>query len=104
MDLSKLNSVWDNVLNVLKTKLSDNNVFNTFFQNTKLYSIEGDNAYIEVLTKFEKELLETRYLNDIISALKEVTKMSYTCIIRIKKRSIFYLWSERRNKKWGCFP
>ena len=85
MNLSKLNSIWEDVLKIVKTSISDNSVFNTFFQDTSLYLVEGDNAYIRVSTRFAKELLESRYLNDIINALEDVTKERYNCIIKIKE-------------------
>lgn len=84
MNLTKLNSVWENVLNLLEIEISDNSVFDTFFSKTKLCSIEGNTAFIEVPTKFAKELLETKYRNNIVLALKEVTKTDYICIIKLE--------------------
>ena len=62
MNFSKLNTVWEDVLLSLKGKLHDNNIFNTFFQDSCLYEVKDDIAYISVKTRFAKELLETRYL------------------------------------------
>ena len=39
MNLSKLNSIWEEVLISIKNKLQDNNIFNTFFQDSKLYEV-----------------------------------------------------------------
>lgn len=88
MELSRLNSVWDEVLKRLQTNIADNNVFDAFFQDTKLYSVEGDNAYISVSSKFAKELLGTRYLKDITDTLEEVSKEKYNCIITIKNEAV----------------
>ena len=46
MNFSKLNNLWSNVLLSLKNKLQDNNIFNTFFQDSKLYEVKDDMAYI----------------------------------------------------------
>ncbi len=84
MNVSKLNNIWGEVLLSLKNKLQDNNIFNTFFQDSKLYEIKDDNAYISVKTKFAKELLESRYLTIIEMTLEEVCKTNYTCFITIE--------------------
>jgi len=84
MNLSKLNLIWDEVLSSLKNKLQDNNIFNTFFQDSKLYDVKDDVAYISVKTKFAKELLESRYLTIIEMALEEVVKNNYKCVITME--------------------
>ena len=84
MDLSKLNLVWDSALNFIEQRIADYNVFATFFKDTKLLAVEGDNAYIEVSSKFAKELIQSRYLDYITSALEEVTKKNYKGILKIK--------------------
>lgn len=84
MNFSKLNDIWGDVLLSLKNKLQDNNIFNTFFQDSKLYEIKDDIAYISVKTKFAKELLESRYLTIIEMTLEEVCKMNLNCVITIE--------------------
>lgn len=84
MNLSKLGLIWDEVLASLKNKLQDNNIFNTFFQDSKLYDIKDDTAYISVKTKFAKELLESRYLTIIEMTLEEVSRNTYKCVITME--------------------
>ena len=84
MNISKLNNIWEEVLSSLKSKLQDNNIFNTFFQDSKLYDVKDDTAYISVKTKFAKELLESRYLTIIEMTLEEVSRTNYRCIITIE--------------------
>ena len=62
MNLSKLSTVWGEVLQIVRNQLSDNSVFDALFQNSKLYKVDGDTAYIAVQTRFAKELLSERYL------------------------------------------
>lgn len=81
MNLSKLGLIWDEVLASLKNKLQDNNIFNTFFQDSKLYDLKEDTAYISVKTKFAKELLESRYLTIIEMTLEEISRNNYKCVI-----------------------
>lgn len=89
MNFSKLNNIWEEVLLSLKSKLQDNNIFNTFFQDSKLYEVKDDTAYISVKTKFAKELLESRYLTMIEMTLEEVSKSNYNCVITIENEKEF---------------
>ena len=84
MNFSKLNSIWDEVLISLKSKLQDNNIFNTFFQDSKLYDIKDDVAYISVKSKFAKQLLESKYITIIEMTLEEICKSNYSCCITME--------------------
>jgi len=84
MNLSKLSTVWGEVLQIVKDQLNDNKVFETFFQNSKLYKVDGDTAYISVQTKFAKELLGERYLPMIEKALEDITTYNYSCKISME--------------------
>ncbi len=84
MNLSKLSTVWGEVLQIVQDQLADNTVFDTLFQNSKLYKVDGDTAYISVQTRFAKELLGARYLPIIEKALEEVTTYNYGCKISME--------------------
>lgn len=84
MNLSKLSTIWEQVLQIVKDQLQDNKVFETFFQNSKLYKVDGDTAYISVKTKFAKELLGERYLPLIEKALEQSTDYNYSCKISME--------------------
>ena len=84
MNLSKLSTIWEQVLQIVKDQLQDNKVYETFFQNSKLYKVEGDTAYICVKTKFAKELLGERYLPLIEKALEQTTDYNYSCKISME--------------------
>jgi chromosomal replication initiator protein len=81
MNLSKLSTIWEQVLQIVKDQLQDNKVFDTFFQNSKLCKVDGDTAYVSVKTKFAKELLGERYLPLIEKALEQTTNYNYSCKI-----------------------
>lgn len=100
MNFSKLNSIWEEVLESLKNKLQDNNIFNTFFQDSKLYELKNDTAYISVKTKFAKELLESRYLTIIEMTLEEVCKENYSCVITMENNEFMAQNNEtKKNDK-----
>ena len=88
MNLSKLSTIWYQVLQIVKDQLNDNKVSETFFQNSKLYKVEGDTAYISVKTKFAKELLGERYLPLIEKALEQSTDYNYRCKISMENEIV----------------
>lgn len=98
MNFSKLNSLWEEVLLSLKNKLQDNNIFNTFFQDSKLDEVEGDTAYISVTTRFAKELIESRYLELIEITLEEVSKSIFHCVITIANNTEINRNTEKKNE------
>ena len=99
MNFSKLNNIWEEVLLTLKNRLQDSNIFNTFFQDSKLYEVKDDIAYISVKTKFAKELLESRYLGIIEMTLEEVSKSFLHCVITIENERETISKNEAKNEK-----
>ena len=103
MNFSKLSNIWEEVLLSLKSKLQDNNIFNTFFQDSKLYDVKDTTAYISVKTKFAKELLESRYLTIIEMTLEEVCKENYNCVITIENEKEIYSNKKENNTNKDVF-
>ena len=85
----------------LKNKLQDNNIFNTFFQDSKLYDVKDDTAYISVKTKFAKELLECRYVDIIEMTLEEVSKSYFRCVITMENNQEIIRTSEIKPANEG---
>ncbi len=69
---SHLNEIWQLTLSELSKDLNKPS-FETWFNLTKPVSLENRCLVIEVPNDFTKEWFETRYRNQIIKALKEVT-------------------------------
>ncbi len=69
---SQLNEIWQLTLNELSKDLNKPS-FETWFNLTKPVSLENRCLVIEVPNDFTKEWFETRYRNQIIKALKEIT-------------------------------
>lgn len=73
--------LWEATLGELELHLSKAN-FTTWFKNTFISTIEGDQAVIGVPTDFVKSWLETKYHGHILNALqhlteKEVVRVAY---------------------------
>ncbi len=69
---SQLNEIWQLTLSELSKDLNKPS-FETWFNLTKPVSLENRCLVIEVPNDFTKEWFESRYRNQIIKALKEVT-------------------------------
>ncbi len=69
---SQLNEIWQLTLEELSKGLNKPS-FETWFKLTKPISLENNCLVIEVPNDFTKEWFETRYRQQIINALKEVT-------------------------------
>lgn len=69
---SQLNEIWQLTLSELSKDLNKPS-FETWFNLTKPVSLENSCLVIEVPNDFTKEWFETRYRDQIIKALKEIT-------------------------------
>jgi len=69
---SQLNEIWQLTLNELSKDLNKPS-FETWFNLTKPVSLENRCLVIEVPNDFTKEWFESRYRNQIMKALKEIT-------------------------------
>jgi chromosomal replication initiator protein len=69
---SHLNEIWQLTLSELSKDLNKPS-FETWFNLTKPVSLENHRLVIEVPNDFTKEWFETRYRDQIIKALKEIT-------------------------------
>src|SRR4030065_2268716 len=72
--------IWQTALGELEVTLSKAN-FTTWFKDTFIWAIEGNEMTIAVPNGFAKELLENKFHPQIFEAIKkiqpEVTKISY---------------------------
>jgi len=73
---SHLNEIWQLTLSELSKELNKPS-FETWFNLTKPISAENNCLIIEVPNDFTKEWFETRYCNQIINALREITYEEY---------------------------
>jgi len=74
---SHLNETWQLILSELSKELNKPS-FETWFNLTRPVSIENNCLIIEVPNDFTKEWFETRYREQIINALKEITGQKYS--------------------------
>ncbi len=73
---SHLNEIWQLIISELSKELNKPS-FETWFNLTKPLSFDNNCLVIEVPNDFTKEWFETRYSNQIVRAMKEITKEDY---------------------------
>lgn len=71
-----LHEIWQKSLNLIKTELTEVS-FNTWLKPLEPLSLKGSTVYLAVANDFSKGILEARYSNLIINALKQVTSQEY---------------------------
>lgn len=77
-----LKELWENTLNILKTELTEVS-FNTWIKSAIPLSNINGVLKLGVPNNFTKEILETRYKDLILNALKAISYQSYTIEIVI---------------------
>lgn len=96
-------TLWDNFLKVIKSKLMSVS-YDTWFKDTKLYDIEKDKLIIEVPMSFHKTFLSTTYYDLIEEIITDLTGNTYELEFLIqeeieeKKESIIIKEEEISNK------
>ena len=68
--------IWSKLLEQIKTELSTIS-YSTWFQDTKLYKLENDKAYIIVTMLIHKKHLMDNYSDLIINNLQKLTDNTY---------------------------
>ena len=71
--ISELNHIWSKVLENLEQKIDDRRFFDVFLSGSKIYSFEGSTMVISAATSLAVNILSTKFLQDITTAVKEVT-------------------------------
>lgn len=79
--INSLAEIWSNVLLRIENEIQDNNIYATFFANTKVHNIDGDTLIISVPGKYVCEVLNSKYLNSINEKINAVTESNFRCQI-----------------------
>lgn len=68
--------IWNKALHIIKGELTEVS-FNTWLRTIEPMSIKGDKFLLSVPNKFNKEILESRYVGLISNAIKQVSTIAY---------------------------
>ena len=75
--ISEITQLWQRVLNKLEEQLDEKQVFDSFFANTYIYEIRGSTIVVVVNFEFSKRLIELKYKDLVLNAVREVTQSNF---------------------------
>jgi len=74
--LNSAKDIWVKALQIIKGELTEVS-FNTWLRTIEPLAVRGDHFVLSVPNKFNKEILESRYVGLISNAIKQVTSTAY---------------------------
>jgi chromosomal replication initiator protein len=94
--LQSFKEVWEKTLNIIQNELTEVS-YNTWLKTIEAKGIHGNKFILEVPNKFNKEILETRYIGLIENSLKQVTGIEFSLEFILPGKALV-LSSEESNK------
>ncbi len=94
---NNLSDMWQKTLTILKTELTEVS-HNTWLKPLEPVALKGNTLYLSVVNDFTKGILQARYSNLIINALKQITSQEYKLEFTVPG-SEQYLKITRTNNK-----
>src|SRR3990172_7047918 len=65
--------VWEEILLLIENRMSKQG-YDTWFSQSRLYSLDGSQLRIEVPSKFHRDMIKDRYWEILTNVIKDVTK------------------------------
>ncbi len=75
--LSEIAQLWDRVLEKLQPRINDRHIFDSFFGDTYIHTIEGDEIKVVVNSGLAANLLSTKYLDVLGLTVSEITQTNF---------------------------
>ena len=75
--LSEIAQLWDRVLEKLQTRINDRHIFDSFFSDTYIHTIDGDEIKVVVNSGLAANLLSTKYLDVLGLTVSEITQTNF---------------------------
>ena len=92
--LHKIKKIWDDALPFIKLELTEVS-FNTWIKTIEPLTIIDNNFYLMVPNDFTKSILESRYMDLLVNALKEVSSTDYSVILVLPNEADRYLNTDK---------
>ena len=73
LTISELTALWDRTLSKIKTKLADNIVYDSFFAESYIHSIEGNKIIVVVNSGLAATIIKMKYFDIVSSSINEAT-------------------------------
>ena len=96
--ISEITQLWDRVLIQLASRINDRNIFDSFFRETYIHSINGSSMVIVVNSGLAASILSTKY-NDLITDVVTDTTQSNFVLSYVQKSELRSLESKPIEEK-----
>lgn len=77
VSLSQQEQIWDAVLKIVEEHINDRHVFDSFFADTKIYKIVGNQIIVTTDSDLSCNLLKTKYFSLIQECIQKITESNY---------------------------
>jgi chromosomal replication initiator protein len=75
--LSEIAQIWERVLDRLSQKINDRHIFDSFFADSYIHTIQNDEIVVVVNSGLAVNLLNTRYLDMVSQTVLDVTQSNF---------------------------
>lgn len=75
--LSEITQLWDKALLLIKDRLDDGKMFDSFFDGSYIYQINGETIVIVVNSALASQLLSTKYYDLISDVILDITETTF---------------------------
>ncbi len=99
--LSEIAQLWDRVLEKLQSKINDRHIFDSFFSDSFIHSIDNDQMKITVNSGLASNLLSTKYYDLILQSVTDITQTDFK--LSFAQKSEFDKSIKNQEKKASFF-
>lgn len=75
--LSEITQLWEKALKQIKIRLAEDALFDSFFQDSYIYNINGDTITIIVNSELAVQLMQSKYYDLISDVISDLTETSF---------------------------
>ena len=79
--ITEVSNIWSRVLTRVQDELKNNHIFDAFFKDSYIYSIDQGKIYVVVTSGVAVSLLTTKYQNMLDTIVSDVTQSNYKVIV-----------------------
>jgi chromosomal replication initiator protein len=75
--VSEIAQLWDRILDRLQSKLNDRHIYDSFFSDSYIHSIDGNTMVVVVNSGLAANLLSTKYNDLVLGVVRETTESEF---------------------------
>ena len=84
ISVTEMNKIWDRVLNIVAEEIPDKHMFDSFFANSYIYSVEGETMNICVSSGLAAQIITKSYQQMVEDAVSQTTESNFKLLFLSK--------------------